>query len=269
MHVSGLFVYPIKSCAGTAVAEWELDRNGLAHDRSFMVVDPEGRFLTQREQPALALVRPELHGDELVVHVPDRGSVTLPLSPTGPVRTVTVWEHTGPAIDTGDQVAELLSDHLHTPVRLVALPPDHERPVDPDYAPGHTVGFSDGFPLLLVAQASLDDLNSRLAQPLPMNRFRPNVVVDGARPFAEDGWRRLIIGEVPVDVVKPCARCTITTVDQTRGARAGAEPLRTLGTFRRGTRGVTFGYNAVHAHPGRWAVGDPVTVTQTTAQHSG
>ena len=259
MHVSRLVVYPVKSCAGVSVDSWDLDSRGLRHDRSFMVVDADGRFLTQREQPRLALIRPQVIGAELILRVDDVGSVGVPLQPTGPRTAATVWEYTGPAIDTGDRAADLISTHLGVPARLVAMPLDHARTADPHYAPpGRPVSFADGFPLLLVGEASLDDLNSRLAEPLPMDRFRPNVVIAGSLPFAEDQWTHIRIGEVPVDVVKPCTRCTITTVDQATGVLAGAEPLRTLGTFRRADRGVVFGQNAVHRHSGTLTVGAPV-----------
>jgi len=262
MQLSELLVYPVKSCAGIAVTDWPLDARGLRHDRSLMVVDARsGVFLTQREIPALALVRPSLHGGALRLTTPG-GSTDLRLDgPPGPTRRVTVWEHTGPATDCGEGAAILLSDHVRRDVRIVAVPRDHERTAESQYAgPDVAVGFSDGYPLLLIGAASLEALNSRLPSPLPMNRFRPNLVVTGAAPFAEDGWDSIRVGEALIDIVKPCARCAITTVDQSTGIRSGAEPLRALGTFRRGDRGVMFGQNAVHRSLGTLRVGDDVQV---------
>jgi hypothetical protein len=177
---------------------------------------------------------------------------------------VTVWDDSVVASDQGDAAATLLSDHLGQPCRLVRV--DEARIADQAYAaPGTVVGFADGFPLLLITDASLGALNGRLPMPLPIDRFRPNLVVSGAEPFAEDGWRRIRIGDIELDVVKPCARCTITTVDQATGRRDGAEPLRALGTFRRGRRGVLFGQNLVHRSQGLLRVGDPVEVLEPSA----
>jgi hypothetical protein len=175
---------------------------------------------------------------------------------------VQVWEYRGPARDCGQEAAELLSTHLRRPVRLVALLPDHAREADRGSAgPGVPVSFSDGYPLLVIGQASLDDLNQRLQRPLPMNRFRPNLVITGAAPFAEDGWSSIRIGGIDIDLVKPCTRCAITTVDQATGLRDGGEPLAALAGFRRGPRGVEFGQNAVHRGQGMLRVGDQVFIT--------
>lgn len=173
------------------------------------------------------------------------------------MRTVSVWEHTGLARDCGDAVAEVLSGYLRRQVRLVALSDEHARDADPQFAgPCVPVGFSDGFPLLITAQASLDDLNRRLDRPLPMNRFRPNLVIAGSPAFAEDAWRESRVAAVRIRMVKPCARCRITTVDQATGRPDGAEPLRALGEFRRSSRGVLFGQHAVHTTMGLLRVGD-------------
>lgn len=257
MHLAGLFVYPVKSCAGVPVQRWQLDRYGLEHDRRAMVVDEAGGFLTQRQFPALATIRPEFIDAGLHLSSPS-GDVDVAWQESGPQRQVEVWDYSGPAVDSGDQAAQFYSDHLGVRCRLVQIPRDHHRSSDPGY-PQAPVAFSDGFPLLLTTEASLAELNSRLPEPLPMNRFRPNLVVAGSAPFAEDHWTRVSVGSMVIDIVKPCARCTITTVDQATGRREGGEPLRTLGTFRRGVRGVLFGQNAIHQQVGELAVGDPVT----------
>ncbi len=262
MRLSQIVVYPVKSCAGIPVNEWDLDDRGLRYDRSFMVVDAAGTFLTQREYPALALIQPQFHGEELLIRSPTGEHVNLPLDPDGgSQRSVTVWEHSGPALDVGDEAAALISGLVGADVRVVTFADDHDRTVSDTHTdPGRPLGFADGYPLLITGEASLADLNSRLPQPLPMNRFRPNLVVSGSGPFAEDRWLRIRVGDVEIDVVKPCIRCTITTVDQSLGERAGAEPLRVLGTFRRAERGVMFGQNAAHRCVGRLRVGDPVGV---------
>ena len=272
MRLSQIVVYPVKSCAGISVPEWDLDDRGLRYDRSFMVVDASGSFLTQRESPALALIQPHFHGEELVLRSPTGECVSLPLQPhEGSHTSVTVWEHTGPALDVGDEAATLMSRLLGADVRVVAVADEHDRTVSGTYTdPGRPLGFADGYPLLIAGEESLADLNARLAQPLPMNRFRPNLVVSGSRPFAEDRWLGIRVGDVEIDVVKPCTRCTITTVDQSLGERTGSEPLRTLGTFRRAKRGVMFGQNAVHRRMGRLRVGDPIeVVSQRTENPSG
>jgi hypothetical protein len=261
-RLAALVVYPVKSCAGIEVRNWAVDERGLQHDRSFMVVDAgTGAFLSQRVHPSLALVRPALAHGMLLLQTPI-GQAAIDLAAAASTRLVQVWEHRGPARDCGDAAAELLSAHLRRPVRLVALPPEHAREADPGYAgPGVPVGFSDGYPLLVIGQASLDDLNRRLQRPLPLNRFRPNLVITGAAPFAEDGWSSIRIGGIDIDLVKPCTRCAITTVDQATGLRDGGEPLAALAGFRRGPRGVEFGQNAVHRGQGMLRVGDQVFIT--------
>jgi hypothetical protein len=166
------------------------------------------------------------------------------------------------ARDAGDEAAEWLGRFLGTSCRLVCLPDDRVRAVDPEFArPGDQVGFADGFPFLVIARASLDDLNARLPEPLSMVRFRPNLVIGGATPYAEDGWRRIRVGALELRLVKPCSRCTVPTVDPATGER-GPEPLRTLTGYRRRGNKVYFGQNAVHDGIGELAVGDPVEVLE-------
>jgi uncharacterized protein YcbX len=192
----------------------------------------------------------------------------LRLTPTdaGPRTDVTIWRDRVRTVDQGPLAAEWFSSYLRVPARLVRLPDDSVRPVDPQFAvrAGDQVGFADGFPLLLIAEESLDDLNSRLRKPLPMDRFRPNVVVRGGGAYAEDGWAEVRVGQVTCHVVKACARCAITTTDQRTAAR-GVEPLATLATYRHVPRGVLFGQNLVHSAPGHVAIGDPVWVVRHQA----
>lgn len=254
VRITGLFSYPIKSGAAVSHAEAEVDDRGLAGDREYMVVDAHGQFLTQREAPPLALVQLQ------------SGQVVTPIghAPVVPSRacTVTVWGYTGPAVDCGEQVADLLSAYVGRACRLVHTGADHGRRSDDGRS---AVGFADGYPLLLISEESLTDLNARLSVPLPMDRFRPNIVVAGAAAFAEDEWSSVLLAAIPAEVVKPCLRCAITRVDQATGVRGDGEPLRTLGSFRKVKGGVMFGQNVVHASTGILRVGDPVTVLSRQA----
>ena len=266
VRVTALNVYPIKSCGGTALDAAEFGRRGIVHDREFMIVDANRRFLTQREQPRFALIRPDRTDSTLTLQAP--GMSRFVLEPTDGVRyPVTIWRDCVMAADQGDRVAEWLSEYVGATCRLVRMPDDVVRPVDPDFATtaADEVGFVDGYPALLISEESLADLNARLAQALPMNRFRPNIVVSGAgQPFAEDTWAEIRIGELGFSAVKACARCITTTTDQATAER-GPEPLATLAVYRRVARGVLFGQNLIHASPGHIAVGDGVEVVRTAA----
>lgn len=261
-RLASLHLYPVKSARGLSVPAAELDAFGLADDRRFMVVDTaDGRFVSQREVPQLALVQPTLAGAELRLEATGHAPLVLPRRPTGPRRHVTLWDWDadGDAVDTGDAAAAWWSAVLGRAVRFVWSPDDTRRATQPTpTGVGGRVAFSDGFPLLVVSDASLHDLNARLAQPVPMDRFRPNLVItDVAAPFAEDGWTRVRVGPVLLRGTKRCPRCTITTVDQATGERSD-EPLRTLASYRRDDGKVWFGLNAEHEGEGRLAVGDLV-----------
>jgi len=262
-RVSALYRYPVKSCRGQALSEAELDPYGLAGDRRWMVVDEAGAFLTQRQYPKMALVVPSLGPDALTLNAPGMESLPLPLARERTERDgVTIWGDRCAAWDEGERAAAWFSEVLGLRCRLVHTGDGFERPVKPEHArAGDQVAFADGFPFLLISQAALDDLNARLEAPLEMIRFRPNLVVSGTAPFAEDGWGRIRIGATAFRVVKPCARCAITTVDPATGAR-GQEPLRTLSTYRRTPEGkVNFGQNLIHEPKrGTLRVGDAVTV---------
>lgn len=257
-----LSVYPVKSCRGLSLGTATLDRWGLQHDRNWMVVDAENRFVSQRTEPRLALVEPALGPEWMTLRAPDMPALELPVAGrAGPERTVGIWEDSCRALDQGDAAAEWFSRYLGKPMRLVRVGASYERAVSKlRYPSGAEVSFADGFPLLLLSVASLAALNARLAIPLPMNRFRPNLVVDGCPAFAEDSWTRLRIGEARFQVVDACKRCVTTTVDQATGT-AGKEPLATLATFRRHPDGsVIFGSNVVHDGVGTLRVGDGVEV---------
>jgi len=261
LRVTELWTYPVKSCRGVALDHASVEARGLRWDRHWMVVDTSGRFLTQRDLPAMATIVPTVTAAALVLRAPGRPDLVLPHGPAGDQAVVTVWGDTVEARTVSAAADRWLSQHLGVGCRLVRFPEDARRPVDPTYgAPGDETAFSDGFPLLLIGQGSLDALNSRLAQPLPMRRFRPNLVVAGAPPHAEDDWRRIRIGAITLRVVKPCSRCVITTVDPDQGVRAGAEPLETLATYRRRDGRVYFGQNVIPDGAGEIRVGDPVEV---------
>lgn len=265
--LSEIVVYPLKSAGGVSLTEAVVDRWGLRHDRRFLVVDPEGVFLTQRELPRLALITPKLQEKTLVLNAPGMDGLTLPLtSPDPPTRTVRVWGDTTLAIPLGRAADDWVSTFLGAPCSLVRFSDAAPRTVDPTYArPDDQVGFADGFPFLLIGEGSLGDLNGRLDEPLPINRFRPNLVVRGTPPYAEDAWHEVAVGEVTFRVVKPCARCSITTVEQTTG-QVGKEPLRTLARYRRVGGKVMFGQNLIHDRPGTLRVGDPVRVGRSAVR---
>lgn len=272
MRLAAIHVHPVKSARGISVSRAEVGPTGLRHDRRWMIVDRSDRFVSQREDPRLARIAPRLDedGGRLLLHAPGAAPLALPLRPgLGQPRDVTVWSDDVTAFDCGDAAAGWLATVLGGPYRLVVLPDDAVRPVDPAYArPGDRVSFADGFPYLLAGEASLDDLNRRAGTRLTMERFRPNLVVAGGAPFAEDAWSRITIGGVPFRVVKPCARCVVPTLDPDT-QEAGPEPLRTLATFRKVDGKVLFGQNLLPDGGGVVQVGDAVVVDprETCVEH--
>ncbi len=246
--IAALFIYPVKSCRGIEVASAEITERGLAHDREWMIVDAGGRFLSQRELPSLALIRTTLSPSGLELAASGGTAVTIPFERSGPTRTVTVWRDTVKAIDQGDEPAAWLSARLGRDVRLVRFDPGVRRHCNRAYAgeSGAHTGFADAYPLLVLSQASLVDLNTRLARSLPVDRFRPNVLLSGCEAYEEDYIDEIAAGAVRMKLVKPCTRCQITTTDQQTGERA-AEPLATLATYRMNVPldGVSFGVNAI------------------------
>jgi len=263
-HLSALHLFPIKSCAPLSLSHADVEPRGLAHDRRWMVVDENAKFITGREVAGLTLLRAVPLDDAGTLRLDAPGMPALVLTPptTGTRRTVTVWSNTVDALPADVAANAWISTFLQRPVQLVYMDALALRPVDPKYAqPDDVVSFADAYPLLLISQAALDHLNTQLAAPVPMLRFRPNLVVSGTTPHAEDEWKRVRIGEVEFDLVKLCTRCVFTTVDFERGERdPSGEPLRTLITYRRSPNGVTFGQNLIPRGSGTLRVGDPVTV---------
>ena len=260
MKLSRLFVYPVKACAGIELTEATVDQFGITNDRRWLIVDADGVALTQRDHPRMALLRPAVQNGTLQLSAPD-GSVLRAEKPSAAnvLREVTVWNDQMVADDAGNDAAAWLSDYLEQAVRLVYMPDTTFRRVDPNYSPDERrVSFADAFPFLIVSQESMDELNRRLPAPMGIERFRPNIVAAGAsEPHAEDGWRRIRIGAIDFDLVKPCARCAVPTIDP-QTAIAGKEPSRTLAAYRKRNGKIYFGQNAIHAAQGTLRVGDLV-----------
>lgn len=274
MHLSGLFLYPVKSLRGVAVAAADVDALGFVGDRRFLVVDERGQHLTQRPLPRMALITAELATEHLVLSADGVSNIAVPLRAAPhtppPLRTVSVWNSEGLlAEDCGTDVSRWLSSFLGLTCHLVRIGEKFRRPVlNPARAkPDDLFNFADGYPFLVIGEASLADLNDRIVErgeePVPMNRFRPSLVISGAAPLAEDSWPRVRIGEIVFRAGGPCARCIVTTTDQFTGAR-GKEPLRTLATYRRDASdasAVNFGQNLIHeTKSGTLRVGDAVSI---------
>jgi uncharacterized protein YcbX len=262
IQLTALHIYPVKSCAALAPQQIELEARGLAHDRRWMIVDASKRFITGREQPRLVLIRAEPTPRGLLLRAPAMPDLFVP-PPRGRERIdVTVWRSIVDAAVASDEANAWVSRFLRYDCKLVYMDAHAARPVDPDHAQlGDEVSFADAYPLLLISQASLATLNARLHAPVSMLRFRPNLVIDGVPAHAEDGWQRMRVGNIQFDLVKPCVRCGFTTVIPETGALdPSGEPLRTLASYRRGTKGVIFGMNVIARGRGRLSVGDTVEV---------
>ena len=258
MRLAEIHVYPLKGARGIALERADVLLGGLRHDRRFMLLGAEGTFLTQRSHPTLALVTTALRGASLVIGTPAGGSAEIALAPEGPRRIVHVWDDDVEAIDVGGSAAALLSDHLGETCSLVFMPDDVVRPVESPYGgPGDRVGFADAYPVLLATHASLADLNARLTEPVPMNRFRPNLVVSGGEAFDEERHGRVQVGATLYRMPKRCSRCQVTVVDQATGI-TGKEPLRTLATYRTENNKVYFAQNLIPDGEGAIAIGDDV-----------
>lgn len=273
MHVSALYTYPIKSCGGLSHPAVNFDHRGPTWDRRWVVTDSDGMFYTQRELPPMALIQPRFMDDTLLLTAPGMSDIRVNLdADRAGTKVVRVWKDTCEAWDEGDALAQWFSDYLKVDARLMRMTDDYQRIVDRNYAPyDATVSFADGYPALIISEASLDDLNQRLvergAEAIPMRRFRPNIVITDSDAYAEDTWREAKIGDMTFDIVKACARCVMTTVDPATGTIPNkAEPLATLNTYRKHTRGVMFGQNSIHRAPGTLKVGDVVTVIETQAE---
>ena len=256
-----IFIHPIKSTQGLSLPRATVGPMGLEHDRRWMLVRPDGSFITGRESPALVRVKALPTEGGLHLSAPGLPELQVRAPPADAPRVdVTIWNDRCSAARVGESADLWFSQYLGEPVTLVYVDARMERPVDPRYAgPGDRVGFPDAFPLLLLSRASLEELNRRLPRPITVEHFRPNLVLEGCEPFAEDSWKRLRVGGVELEIAKPCARCVFTTVDPLTGVKAkDGEPLRTLSTFRRKDGKVLFGQNVLVRRPGTLQVGAPV-----------
>ncbi|MBV1914582.1 MAG: MOSC domain-containing protein [Pseudomonadales bacterium] len=263
IQITELNIYPIKSAGQISLESARLDRFGLVNDRRWMLVDPVGRFITQRELPRMSLLRVDLSEQEIKLEAVWMRPLSVPLRPAhGLITEVTVWKDQCNAIDMGNRVAEWMSQFLGRSCRLVYMPESTRRPVNPEYAGAKdTVSFADGFPLLLISEASLAELSDRLERPVEMNRFRPNIVVSGCQAFAEDSWDSIQINGIDFNVAAPCARCSMPTIDQYTG-QIDREIMTTLGKFRRAEdRHIYFGQNLIHRGDGKISVADEVLIT--------
>ncbi len=263
--LSGIYVYPIKSLGGVSLSSAVSEDRGLKYDRRWMLVDEDMNFLTQRKHPEMALIRVSIEDEGLVVTHKTKNyeRLFIPFEEYDPVEIkVTVWDDECSALTVSNQADCWFSRALGMPAALVRMPDYSRRLVDRRYAEEEKiVGFADGYPFLLIGRSSLDELNGRLEHPVPMNRFRPNLVFSGAEPFAEDSWKKFRIGGTVFSCVKPCARCSITTVDQD-SALQSKEPLATLASFRTFGNKVMFGQNLIHEGNGKLQLGDELEILE-------
>lgn len=264
-HLSEIWIYPVKSLAGINVTEAIVEGRGLQYDRRWMITDTAGKFITQRDFPKMAMLDVMITNTGLRITnrlLPEQ-FVLVPFQPvTGDPVSVVVWDDTVEAVTVSRDVDQWLSEQLEMPVMLVFMPESSERKADPRYAKhDENVSFADGFPFLLISQGSLDGLNAKLETPVVMLRFRPNFVVTGTDPHAEDDWKSIKIGDLSFDIVKPCARCVLTTIDPETSEK-GKEPLKTLATYRRNGNKILFGQNIVARQLGQLKQGDDVLILE-------
>jgi uncharacterized protein YcbX len=261
LTLSEIWIYPVKSLGGIRLSSSKVMEKGLLYDRRFMLVDENGKFMTQRVYPKMALFRLSINDSTLIVqHHQD--ILTIPIVPplNEPAVSVQIWENIVQAHEVNTTYSAWFTERLDIQCKLVFFPEGYERPVDPAYKVNDEhVSLADAYPFLIIGQSSLDDLNARLKEPVPMNRFRPNFVFTGGEPFEEDHWRNFQIGSNGFIAVKPCARCVLTTVNQDT-AEKGAEPLKTLASYRTRNSKVYFGQNLVATHHTEVKVGDKITL---------
>ncbi|GAB3959174.1 MOSC domain-containing protein [Spirosoma harenae] len=260
MTISELYIYPIKSLGGIPLKEVVVEEKGFRHDRRFMLVTPEGEFMTQRSNHQMTLIDVAIEGDKLHVWHRSRPAdiLVLPLTVSEPSGTmqVDIWDSKGvPAVTVSDEADQWFTEALGKSCRLVFMPETTHRAVDADYARADdAVSFADGYPYLLISQSSLDYLNTQLPEPITMRRFRPNIVSVDSLPNDEDTWAEFRIGELTFYGVKPCARCVLTTIDPETGEK-GKEPLRTLTTYRQWKHKLLFGQNMLIKPTGEAPIG--------------
>ena len=262
--LSDIFIYPVKSLAGIKVSNWQVNEKGLLHDRKWMLVDSDNQFLSQRRLPKMVLIKTQLTDCELILSTTTSDSISLPLYPDGGDEcNITIWKDQCTAKTTTTVADQWLSDFLGIDCKLVYQPDEVIRPVDPNYATAtDKVYFSDGFPFLIVSKASLNSLNQAMGLQLPIQRFRPNLVISNCESYAEDSWREITINGIGFRLPKPCSRCSVPTID-IETAQTNKEPLTTLNRLRKWNKHVYFGQNALHNTPGELSTGNTVVINQT------
>lgn len=262
LRVSQLYIYPVKSLGGIALDNALVTDRGLEHDRRWMLVDENNRFLSQRELPQMTLFKPSLHSKGIsFTYTQDQSSYLIPFQPeTGIFDTFTVWDDNMTGQYVSAAADEWFTAKLGINCRLIYMPDNSLRQIDPRYAkPGMVTSFADAYPFLLIGQASLDDLSNRVGHEIPMNRFRPNIVFTGGESFAEDELAHFSINNIHFYGVKLCARCPVPGIDQNTAQRH-KEPLKTLAGFRRRMNKIYFGQNLTHVGEGVIAVGDEMEI---------
>jgi uncharacterized protein YcbX len=263
IFLSGINIFPIKSAAGISLPSARVTDRGFEYDRRWMLTDSDFNFLSQRKIPEMALIRTEISDNLLQITAPKQATLKLPLSGcTGEELSVDIWSDNCMAKSCGRDADLWFSQFLGIEVHLVYMPDSTRRMTDPEYGEDQRpVSFADGYPFLLISEASLTDLNNRMQTPLEMRRFRPNLEIRGCQPYEEDAWKTIQIGEVKFELVKSCSRCSITTVDP-ETAEVGKEPLKTLATYRKRGSKVYFGQNLIHRSTGVLSLNMPVKILQ-------
>lgn len=265
LKLTEIWIYPIKSLGGIRLEKTKVLEKGLQYDRRWMLVDETGKFMTQRILPEMALLKLTINNEQLTItHSQKKETHSIPLKPTAstPEKEVIIWDDTVKAFEVSKETSTWFSSMLNMPCKLVYFPEENERAVDNRYAHNNeNVSLADGYPFLIIGEASLQDLNNRLEKPVPMNRFRPNFVFSGGQPFEEDNWKEFLIGDNRFLGVKPCSRCVLITVNQDT-AEKGDEPLRTLATYRKQNNKTYFGQNLLAVDHTFVTVGDTITLLQ-------
>lgn len=247
IQVSEIYIYPVKSLAGIAVKQIELSPLGLQNDRRWMIVDSNGQFMTQREHSKMATIKTAIKEQQLILSHGNDSLVVPTCDKNANQIIVTVWKDVFKAALVSEQVDQWLSKILQQPCHLVYMSEKVNRQVDLDYASrGQNVSFADGFPILVISQASLDDLNTKLSNPVKINRFRPNIVVTGTHAFAEDDWQDLSIHNIDFKAVKKCSRCIMPSINQQTGVQDQLKMLATLNTYRKQDNKIKFGQNLIY-----------------------
>lgn len=261
LSIHSLHVYPVKSCRGIDLSRAELVQTGIRYDRHWMLVDEQGDFLSQRKYPNMATIACTLLEHTLVITAPDQSVLEVPLEQTPDrVRSVNIWDDKCNAAIVSPQASAWFSQVLGLNCDLVFLPESEHRQVDPRYAaPGQIVGFADGFPLLIVSLASIGTLNDKLEQKVSIDRFRPNIVIDGCPAHAEDEWSRIAIGDIEIQLAKPCSRCVIPSIHQQTSDKH-PNLLKALASYRRYDNKILFGQNGLHNNHGKLHVGQTITL---------